>query len=184
MLLINGVNFPYDWSPDGKHLLSWTTGTGDIWVYDLQNKTSKPTPFFESEFEDNQAYFSPDGNWVAYRSNETSKGEIYIRPFPGPGGKWQVSVNGGSRPHWRGDGKELFFLSDDFKIMSAEIRLGSGNVEIGIVKPLFAIRPISVPLSRDIYNVTSDGQKFLVEAFLVPTAQGTPKVGQKEILPK
>ena len=127
---------------------------------------SKPEPFvfLQTEFNELRPIFSPDGRWIAYQSNETGQSEIYIRPFPGPGGKWQVSTAGGSRPRWHGDGKELFFLSSDNRMMSAQIKLGATTVEVGKVELLFVFRNVVGIGGRDVYDVTSDGQKFLVES--------------------
>ena len=78
----------------------------------------KPLPIVNAPFEERQGQFSPDGRWVAYQSNESSRSEIYVQPFPGvSGGKWQVSKAGGTQPRWRHDGKELFFISLDGKLM-------------------------------------------------------------------
>ncbi len=120
--------------------------------------------FLQTEFAEARATFSPDGRWIAYQSDESGRDEIYIRPLSGPSGRWQVSTNGGTRPHWRSDGKELFFLGADNKIWVAEIKLGSVTVNIGSVRPLFQINPFLGALNRDGYDVTADGQRFLVSA--------------------
>ena len=117
--------------------------------------------FLQTEFNETRATFSPDGRWIAYQSDESGRLEVYIRPFPGPGGKWQVSTNGGSRPRWRRDGKELFYLGLDNKIMAADIKLGSATVDVGTVRASFPINPFG-GAGRDIYDVTGDGQRFLV----------------------
>jgi dipeptidyl aminopeptidase/acylaminoacyl peptidase len=109
--------------------------------------------------------FSPDGRWIAYQSNESSeRDEIYILPFPDPGGKWQVSTTGGTRPHWRSDGKELFFLGTDSRLMSAQINLRTSTVQVGDVQPLFDLGHFATfSVNRDFYVVSRDGQRFLVE---------------------
>jgi hypothetical protein len=70
----------------------------------------KPVPYLQTSFNEDEARFSPDGRWVAYRSNETGQSEIYVQSFPPTGGKWQISTNGGTQPSWRADGRELFFV--------------------------------------------------------------------------
>ena len=124
----------------------------------------EPFPFLQTEFNERGAVFSPDGRWIAYQSDESGQNEIYIRPFPGPGGKWQVSTKGGTRPRWRGDGKELFFVAPDLKGMSAEIKTNDATVTVGLERPLFQFGSfIGFGITRSLYDVSSDGQKFLVE---------------------
>ena len=159
--------YPSGWSRDGK-FLAFDSDVGenkfDIWIMPMRTAAGerKPFVFLKTEFNESRATFSPDCRWIAYESDESGRSEIYIRPFPGPGGKWQVSPAGGSRPRWRGDGKELFFLSGDFKMMSAEVRSGTSAVEIVSVKPLFQIGNL-LHGTRSLYDVTADGQRFLVE---------------------
>ena len=157
-----------DWSRDGKYIAYSATApkTGsDIWILPVNPRGTggeqKPFVFLQTDFAESRAMFSPDGRWIAYQSNESGKEEVYVRPFPGPGGKWQVSTNGGIRPRWRRDGKEIFFLAPDDKLMVAEIKLGTASVDVGSSRPLFHFRPFG-GAGRDIYDVTDDGQRFLV----------------------
>src|SRR5262249_415037 len=111
--------------------------------------------------------FSPDGGWIAYQSNESGRFEIYVQPFPGPGGKWQLSTEGGSQPRWRRDGKELFYISPDNKLIAVPIRLSSAGktVELGTPMPLFQTRIVGEPgiiLRTHQYAVSPDGQRFLI----------------------
>jgi len=102
-----------DWlrfSPDGKFLLFFTgnalSPTGnDLWILPLSGD-AKPKPFVQTEFNETYGSFSPDGRWVAYTSAESGRNEIYVVPFPGPGGKWQISQSGGQYPRWRRDSGE------------------------------------------------------------------------------
>ena len=82
-------------------------------------KPGKPTIFLASPFTESDAAFSPDGRWLAYESNESGRYEVYVRPFPEPGGKWQISTSGGGYPTWSRDGKDLFYRTIDSKIMVA-----------------------------------------------------------------
>jgi serine/threonine-protein kinase len=82
-------------------------------------KPGEPKPFVNSTFDERSPAFSPDGRWLAYMSNESAGYEVYVRPFPGPGGKWQISTGGGVIPKWSRNGKELFFRTADDKIMVA-----------------------------------------------------------------
>jgi len=100
---------------------------------------------------------------VAYASNETGKWEIYVTSFPEPRGKWQVSTGGGEQPRWRGDGKELFYLSSDGKIIAAPVTAGA-NFDSGTPVALFQATPRQPVSSRDlfVYDVSRDGQRFLI----------------------
>lgn len=159
-----------DWSRDGRFIAYDAfdpKSRWDIWILPMNpdpkgaSGDRKPFLFLQTAFDELRPAFSPDGRWIAYQSNESGRWEIYIRPFPGPGGKWQVSTNGGSWAHWRGDGKELFYLDLDNFITVAETNLGSSTVEIDVVRPLFSFRPLG-GVWADAYNVTSDGQRFMV----------------------
>jgi dipeptidyl aminopeptidase/acylaminoacyl peptidase len=159
-------NAALSWSADGRFLLygkfaaAQPAGAGappDLWVLPSDGDR-KPFPFLSTPFAELPARFSPDGRWVAFTSNESGRQEVYLVPFPGPGGKWQVSTQGGSAPVWRRDGKELFFLSPDVRLMAAPVSLTSSGADIGAVRPLFQLRPGGI---RSVYDVTPDG-RFLV----------------------
>ncbi|MBF8295162.1 MAG: serine/threonine protein kinase [Bacteroidetes bacterium] len=150
-----------DWSRDGRfitYVADDPKTKTDIWILPMTGER-KPFLFLQTEFAEGRAKFSPDGRWIAYQSNESGRIEIYIRPFPGPGGKWQVSTGGGTYPHWSSDCRELSYLAMD-KIMTAEIKLGASSIDVGSAKPLFQFRPFA-GAGRDLYDVTRDGQQFL-----------------------
>jgi eukaryotic-like serine/threonine-protein kinase len=119
------------WHPSGK-FLAFHEGrpqtSNDIMILPMDGddasgwKPGKPTVFLASPFQEQEAAFSPDGHWLAYQSNESGRFEIYVRPFPGPGGKWQISTAGGIFPTWSRNGKELFYRSADNKIMVASYK--------------------------------------------------------------
>ena len=152
--------FPTDWFPDGK-ILAYHEGTQGGWAIRMLplDGERKPYLFQQSQFSEREAVFSPDGKWLAYCSNESGEYKVYVVPFPGPGGKWQVSPGGGGSPRWRRDGREIFYFSSDNKLMAAEVRASATLVEVGVVRTLFETRPYGV-LSR--FDVTADGQRFLV----------------------
>ena len=107
--------------------------------------------------------FSPDGKWVAYASNESGKWEIYVTSFPDAHGKWRVSTDGGEQPRWRGDGKELFYVSSDSKMMAAPVTTGA-KFDSGTPAALFPATPQQL-VSRTnlfVYAVSRDGQRFLI----------------------
>jgi dipeptidyl aminopeptidase/acylaminoacyl peptidase len=125
-------SLPTDWSRDGRFILftqfDRKTG-GDIWLLPLIGDR-KPVPVLQTEFDEHQGAFSPDGHWIAYVSGESGRGEVYVRSFneavPGAtAGKWPVSTAGGSQPQWRRDGKELFYLAPDGKLMAVPVKAGS-----------------------------------------------------------
>ncbi len=157
--------FPSDWSRDGKYVLYYTVDPktkADLWMVPMSGE-HKPTPFLQTEFNETNALFSPDGRWVAYNSDESGTPETYVRPFPPAGGKWQVSTQGGVQPAWRSDGKELYYLALDGKIMAAEVNPGS-DFAAGLPVPLFesGLRPEGLTESRSSFVVAPDGQRFLV----------------------
>ncbi len=159
------------WSPNGQVLAfsesDPTTGL-DIWVLSLEGDPStplgagrKPQPFLQTPSNEGGGMFSPDGRWLAYVSDESGRNEIYVRPFPGPGGKLQISTEGGTEPMWPRNGRELFYRNGD-KMMAAAVEtrpafaaakpklLFEGHYETGV----FAFQPN--------YDVASDGQRLLM----------------------
>jgi serine/threonine protein kinase/Tol biopolymer transport system component len=167
LLLASDVRkMPESWSPDGRFLLYATPGAPrsisrsnnpDLWVLPLFGDR-KPFPFIESPFFDAGSRFSPDGRWLAYNSNETGRSEVYVVPFPGPGGRVPVSTAGGDNARWRRDGKEIFFLAWN-TLMAAEVTANGSRFEVGAVQRLF-----EVPMVNGYwpYDVSPDGQRFLV----------------------
>jgi Tol biopolymer transport system component len=168
---------PLDWSPDEKFLLygsvSPKTG-GDLWILPLSGD-QKPTPYIQTDFSEIQGRFSPNGRWVAYASNESGTFQVYVQSFPTSGGKWQISTNGGGQPQWRHDGKELFFLGPDRKLMAVEVNSAGSTFEAGVPKPLFETRTITIFPGfggASYYAASGDGQRFLVSTLVgesVPT---------------
>ena len=157
---VSRIRFPTDWSPDGKFLtyIEGALGGWAIWMLPLEGER-KPYLFHASQFSEREAAFSPDGKWVAYCSNESGDYRVYVVPFPGPGGKWQVSPEGGCGPRWRRDGKEIFYLSSDNKMMVTEVKSSGSSFEIGSTHALFATRAYGV-FGR--FDVSADGQRFAI----------------------
>jgi len=150
------------WSSDGRYVAyqnRGVPGTGlDIWVLALSGD-SKPIPFLRTEFSEFDPQFSPDGRWIAYVSDESERDEVYVAPFPGPGRKWQISTAGGTRPRWRQDGREIYYLAEDNRIIAVEVGQQGSTFEVGSASPLFEIRPRR---PGTIYRASPDGQRFLV----------------------
>jgi len=170
--------FPTSWSPDGRSLLYTNTGSSnDLFVLPMANdrpatgsEGRKPIPFLQTPFNEGNGQFSPDGRWVAYRSNDSGAGpfEIYVVPFPGPGGKWLVSTAGGDFPRWRRDGTEIFYLATDSTLMAASVNGKGSSFEVGAVTALFQMRRGGPGWP---YDVSPDGRRFLVNA--LPEQQDT-----------
>ncbi len=153
--------FPASLSPDGQFLAYYTFGdpkTGnDIWLLqDPLGQRGKPRalPFLKTEFLELNPDFSPDGKWIAYQSNESGRHEIYITAFPNPSGKRQVSTAGGTEPRWKPDGKELYYIGPDRRLMAAAIQMKGAALDIGKIEALFG----GVTGG---YDVSADGRQFL-----------------------
>jgi eukaryotic-like serine/threonine-protein kinase len=155
------IKYMNDWSPDGKYLAFQHAlqGVNEIWMLPLGGER-KPIPFLQSQFPAILSSFSPNGKWLAYCSTESGEQKVYVVPFPGPGGKWQVSPGGGCYARWRRDGKELFYLSPENRIMAAEVKTDGSSFAIGAVKPLFETRVYRSTFGG--YDVAADGQRFMI----------------------
>ena len=163
------TNYATDWSPDGRLILSLVFDTNsnlELWTLPVGGDR-KSVPYMKAPFGVNQGQFSPDGRWVAYTSNESGRWEVHVAPFPGPGGNWQISTAGGSEPRWRKDGKELFYMAADGKIVAVEVK-ESSTFDAGAAKPLFQTSPRDPISSSDLfsYDVSPDGQRFLVNTYV------------------
>ena len=169
--------FATSWSPDGRFLLYWTRGdskTGnDIWVLPLA-PGAKPYPLVQTTFNESFPRFSNDGHWVSYQSNLSGGSEIYMIPFsPGggaPAGRRQVSIDGGRFALWRRDGRELFYISPDGKLMAAEMNAKSGSIEPGKLTALCSGFSGLYNGPGFLYDVTYDGHSFLA---VLPPEQAT-----------
>jgi eukaryotic-like serine/threonine-protein kinase len=164
LLKDNFIDIPSSWSLDGRYLAydrrdPQRKSRSDIWILPLFGE-KKPFPFLVSPFDKLDPTFSPDGRWLAYTSEESGRDEIYIAPFPAGNGKWEVSTNGGGQPRWGRDGKELFYLAADLKIMAVDILEKGDSIVIGSPKVLFQTNP--PPLSFRPFDVAADGRKFVV----------------------
>jgi serine/threonine-protein kinase len=157
------VQGPSSWSPDGQLLafveVNPTTGR-DIWVLRMSDR--KAQPFLQTPFNESSPRFSPDGHLLAYVSDESGQFEIYVQPYPGPGGKWQISTDGGAEPVWNPNGRELFYRSGD-KMMAVGIATQPSFVA-GKPRMLFQGPYVrnTPPNTIPFYDVSPDGQRFLM----------------------
>jgi eukaryotic-like serine/threonine-protein kinase len=185
LLKSNNRKFPTDWSLDGRFIIYYEINPKtkrDIWVLPLFGD-QKPFPFLQTEANEVGAQLSPDGRWMAYISDETGEYEVYVRSFPEARGQRQISTKGGSGPHWRRDGKELFYYAPDGKLMAVEVKSvlpagghGSGEgatFESGVPHALFEFRSGNAVYFHAPYTVTADGQRFLLNT-LVDESGGAP----------
>jgi len=162
-----GAPSPYDWSSDGRFLLY--RAAGELWYLPLTGDDRKPKNYLQAEISPREGQFSPDGNYVAYTSTETGRNEIHVRPFPnGSGGNWLISTDGGTQPRWRRDGRELFYISGDSKLMSVVVTTTPAFEKEGSPRALFSAPVAAGGLAGDTvvsrYDVTRDGRRFLIDA--------------------
>ena len=158
--------YPSAVSPNGSVLL-YTRATGpssDLWYVPLGGDRA-PHPFVDTASHERDGQFSPDGKWVAYQSNEAGHYEIYLKPFPGPGDRIQVSAGGGQQVRWARNGSELFYIAADQRLTSVRVTSGAnGNLVLGAPVSLFRTEFDSGFLARQQYVVSPDGQRFLINA--------------------
>jgi Tol biopolymer transport system component len=173
-----GMFFPQSWSRNGRWVVLTAVGgnvginsAGAVYLLPMGTEGSdgerKPVPFLEDREEVRQVSFSPDGRWLLYSSTQTGRREVFIESMPeqmgGPvvGAKRQVSIAGGEQPAWRADGKEVFYLATDGKIMAVSVDLGSSSLKLEKPKPLFQTR-LEFDLIPRQYDVSADGKRFLL----------------------
>jgi Tol biopolymer transport system component len=167
-LLLKGAAIPRDWTKDNRFIVYGVGAGSQLMVLPLSGDR-KPFPFLaSSSFNYAQARVSPDGKWLAYYSNESGRNEIYVQDFPKPTSKFQISTDGGISARWRRDGKEIFYLSPDNVLMAVSVRTTDKTVDVSKPVPLFNIGAGPSGLvgygTRQQYDVTADGQRFLVNA--------------------
>ncbi|MDQ6892578.1 MAG: protein kinase [Acidobacteriota bacterium] len=172
--LLAPTNFqiPHDWSRDGRFIVYTDDDPkthNDIWILPVTGDR-KPIPFLRTSFEESDARMSPDGRSIAYVSDESGRSEVYVASFPTGAGRRRVSVEGGSQPRWRKDGRELFFLAADARLMAVPVRVGE-PMDLGAPVPLFrspttASNRSELAIWND-YDVSPDGQRFLIRVDLI-----------------
>ena len=165
------AQYPRSWRSDGK-VLAFTQvnpGTGyDIMTLPIEGdeksgwKAGEAKPFLNSAFLEQSPAFSPDGRWLAYMSNESGSNEVYVQPFPGPGGKWQISTGGGVLPRWSRNGKELFYRTLDNRIMVANYYASGDSFHAEKPQLWSPSRFTGVAAGNYSFDVHPDGKRFAV----------------------
>jgi hypothetical protein len=154
-----------DWSRDGRFVAYTELSPGRssrIWILPLTGSREPFAVLPEQDGDESDAAFSPDSRWVAYQVFSSGAPTVFVAPLTGGGSKWQVSLAGGYIPRWRADGKELFYLAPDLTLMAAEVDGSGTEFHVGAVKPVFHTQAVSNPAYS--YDVSSDGQRFLVNS--------------------
>ena len=175
--------FPAAWSPDGRFIIFMERGVktrADLWALPMFGD-KKEYPLLNSPFDEQTPQFSPDGRWLAYSTDETGNYEIYVQPFSADGklgaDKKRVSTNGGKYPVWRRDGSELFFIAADGQMMSSAVKTGGTEFEFAAPRSLFKTRMLAHIPNFHEYDVSPDGQRFLIGTLI-----GEPKAAPPTVI--
>jgi hypothetical protein len=171
---------PNSWSPDGRYLLYSTLNKSkrDLWVLPAAAGTppgTKPVPYLQGRYNEQQGQFSPDGGSIAYSSDESGSFQVYVQSFPAGAGKVQVSTAGGSQPRWRRDGKEIFYISANGRLTAVDVKTEL-RFEAGAPHALFDVRVPAGGLADwfSHYDVAADGKRFLVNTVAAGSAASAP----------
>ena len=172
---------PTQWSKDGRFIVyeeSDPKNKQDIWVLPAEGAAAerKPMPFLRTEFNEEYGQLSPDSHWMAFTSDRSGREEIYVRPFPPGEGEWAISIAGGSFSRWRADGKELYFVAADGKMMAVAVKATAGakpSFEAGVPVALFDTHMRS-DVAAFQYDVTVDGKRFLINTTGTGTVTAPP----------
>jgi Tol biopolymer transport system component len=164
----NTEQVPYSWSPDGKTLVYSDVGSAtaqDIWILPMDGDR-RPRPLLQTSAAEVDARVSPDNRWLAYASNESGRFEVYVQPFMGSGGKWQISTDGGREPVWAHSGRELFYRSAD-RMMATEVT-SQPAFQPATSRVLFQGPYETTTTNSPNFDITPDDQRFLM---VQPSAQ-------------
>ncbi len=156
---LSSNDIPGSFSPDGQAMvIVESTPVQSVWILPLRDR--KAQVFERGQTNETAPRFSPDGHWIAYTSGESGRPEIYVRPYPGPGGKYQISTEGGTEPMWNPKGRELFYRAGN-KMMAVEV---TTQPAFSAGKPTVLFEGAYVPTPRSFpdYDVSPDGQRFLM----------------------
>ena len=158
--------WPRQWSSDGKYIVFTQNDPStlwDIWLLPLSGER-KPLPYLVTRFAEGTPAVSPDSRWVAYVSDESGSSEIYVNSFPRPGTPVRISTTGGIQPVWRRDGRELFYIAADRRLMAASLQMQGGEVLVAERRALFDVGYLDTRDERPQYAVLGNGERFLMTA--------------------
>ena len=160
------TKLPTDWSADGRLVLYESVNEktlSDVWAVPLVGDRT-PFPVVQTSFDERNGEFSPDGRWIVYHSNASGRFEVYVQPFPGPSGKWQISTGGGVTPRWSHDGREVSYLAPDGALMATRVSVSSDGqaLEPGAPARLFRVPIVPSGGNTQQYAVATDNQRFLI----------------------
>ena len=157
--------YPTDWSRDGRYILFGVISPNtrmDVWAISTADR--KAAPILDTIYAEGSAALSPDGRWLAFQSNQSGRDEVYVQPFEGATAgtkrRWLISSGGGGLPRWRGDGLEIFYITSGGRMMAATLHPAGGELQFDPPHMLFQTRPI--PQEWNLYDVSADGQRFLL----------------------
>ena len=161
--------YPTDWSHDGRYILFTAVskaGQADVWAFSTTDH--RAGPILDTIYTEGYASLSPDGKWLAYQSDESGSSEVYVQAFDGISAgikrRWQVSAGGGGIPRWRGDGKELFYVTYSGRMMAVAVKASGDQLAFDPPQTLFQTSPL--PKTWNQYDVSPDGQRFLMNLAL------------------
>jgi Tol biopolymer transport system component len=168
--------WPIHWSKDGRFLLYQRSDknyeSADLWALPMTGAGTTPIAVANTPFEERMGEFSPDGNWVVYETEEFGRAEIVARSFPASRGILHVSTNGGTAPRWSWDGKTIYFIAPDGKLMAVPVSLSGSTLSPGKPRPLFSTQIADQPFKFQ-YDVSRDG-RFLVNNRFIAESANSP----------
>jgi len=181
-IILGDADWPDAITPDGNQLLLMDTVAGESNLYILSMGEETPQLLLGEPFDEDEAEISPDGRWMAYEGNDNGRGEIYVRPFPNiDGGKWQISTTGGMEPLWGPDGRELFYRDSLGAIVVVDIETDP-TFTAGNPRVLIAGRYGWQGLDKPTYQISPDGQRFLLSKEIEATERVLPGLTQLNVV--
>jgi Tol biopolymer transport system component len=173
----NAQTVVHQWTSDGKSLLTSAGNSLSLTAVPDEGSgtagTAKPKTLFSAPYTTTQFQISPDGKWIAYTSQESGTPQVVIATFPGFSDRRQISTDTGAQPTWRSDGKELFFIQRDLKVMAVDVTMRGSTLDVGPIRLLFPVSPAASALAVRTYAVTRDGRRFLIRDVVAGTNEAT-----------